>query len=48
MQTACILGYSSLPIVVAALLSLITDMISYIVTLTVCLVALALSIKGNS
>lgn len=47
LQTACLLGYSALPIVVAAVLSLITDLISYIVTLTVCLVALVLAMNGN-
>jgi len=47
LQTACIIGYSSLPIVVAAFLSLITDFISYIVTFSVCLVAFVLAIKGS-
>lgn len=47
LQTACILGYSSLPIIVAALLSFLTDAISYIVTLTICLAAFAFSLKGK-
>lgn len=46
LQTACILGYSSLPIVLAALCSLFTDMISYIFTLILCLLAFALAMNS--
>lgn len=46
MQTACILGYSSLPIVLSALLSLLTDMLSYILTLILCLIAFVLAMNS--
>ena len=46
LQTACILGYSSLPIVLAALLSMLTDMLSYICTLIVCLISFVLAMNS--
>lgn len=46
LQTACILGYSSLPIVISAILSIVTDMLSLIVTLILCVIAFVLAMNS--